>query len=124
MKNDAETKSELITYGSICEEAFELTIDLMMKKYDVLSMTNVQLGNAYQEVRDAVEDGSEEFNEAYKKVIKKLLRRYKKMGVFDLSTEPETEEEKTKKVKQAIIDYKIKNPSDSNGSIDEDIKFF
>jgi hypothetical protein len=87
-------------------------------------MTNVQLGNAYQEVRDAVEDGSEEFNEAYKKVIKKLLRRYKKLGVFDLSTEPETEEEKAKKAKQAIIDYKIKNPSASSGSIDEDIKFF
>ena len=108
MKNDAETKSELITYGSICEEAFELTIDLMMKKYDVLSMTNVQLGNAYQEVRDAVEDGSEEFNEAYKKVIKKLLRRYKKMGVFDLSTEPETEEEKTKKSNRRLSTIRLK----------------
>lgn len=119
-----ETKKELITYESICEEAFEPTIALMMKKYDVLSMTNEQLGNAYQEVRDAVDEGSEGFNEDYKKVIKKLLRRYKKLGVFDLSTEPETEEEKAKKAEQAIIEYKIKNPSASSSSIDEDIKFF
>jgi hypothetical protein len=123
MKKEFENKKELVTYEDICEEAFEHTIALMMKKYDVLSMTNVQLGNAYQEVRDAVKGGSEEFNEAYKNVIKNLLKRYKKLGVFDLSTEPETEEGKAKKDKQAIIDYKIKTPSDSSDFIDEDIRF-
>ena len=45
MNFETENKKELITYEHICEEAFELTIDLMMKKYDVLSMTYDQLGN-------------------------------------------------------------------------------
>lgn len=116
MKKEFENKNELVTYEDICEEAFEPTIALMMKKYDVLSMTNLQLGNAYQEVRDAVEKVSEEFEKAYKKVIKNLLRKYKKLEVFDLTTEPETEEDKAKKAKQAIIDYKIKNPSDRSSN--------
>jgi hypothetical protein len=120
MKNKVETKKELVTYEDICEEAFEPTIALMMKKYDVLSMSNVQLGDAYQEVRDAIKDGSKEFNEAYKEVIKNLLKRYKKLGVFDLSTEPETEEEKAKKDEQAL---KVNNPTVSSDSVDKDIRF-
>lgn len=123
MTNESENKNELVTYEDICEEAFEPSIDLMMKKYDVLSMTNVQLGNAYQEVRDAVEKGSEEFMKAYLSVIKKLLRRYKKQEIFDLTTEPPTDEEKRKIEKRSIIDYKDKNPS-ARSSYDEDIKFF
>jgi len=109
MNFETENKKELITYEHICEEAFELTIDLMMKKYDVLSMTYDQLGNAYQEVRDAVEKGSEEFMKAYLKVIKKLLRRYKKQGNFDLTTEPKTDEEKRKIAEQERIEMKSKN---------------
>lgn len=123
MKNDQETEKKLITYEEICEEAFKPAIDLMMKKYDVLSMTNEQLGDAYQEVRDAVEEESEEFMKAYLRVIKKLLRRYKKQGIFDLTTEPPTEEEKRKIEQRWIMDYKDKNPS-ARSSNDEDIKFF
>lgn len=89
MKNETEIEKKLITYEEICEEAFKPTIDLMMKKYDVLSMTNDELGNAYQEVRDAVKEESEEFKIAYDKVIKKLIRRYKKQGVFDMNTHPD-----------------------------------
>lgn len=89
MKNETEIEKKLITYEEICEEAFKPTIDLMMEKYDVLSMTNDELGNAYQEVRDAVKEESEEFKIAYEKVIKKLIRRYKKQGVFDMNTHPD-----------------------------------
>lgn len=107
MKNDMETKKELITYESICEEAFEPTIALMMKKYDVLSMTNEQLGNAYQEVRDAVEEGSEEFLEANDKMIKKLLKRYKKLDLFDMDTHPDVIKAKEKELNvQRLIELK------------------
>lgn len=115
MKNKVETKKELITYGSICEEAFEPTIALMMKKYDVLSMTNVQLGNAYQDVRDAVEEGSEEFVEANKKVIEKLLRKYKKMGLFDIDTHPAVIDAKEKELlAKRIYEAKKRFRNDSN----------
>lgn len=120
MKKEFENKNELVTYEDICKEAFEPSIALMMKKYDVLSMTNLQLGNAYQEVRDAVEDGSEEFMGTYFKVIKKLLRKYKKLGQFDLSTEPKTEEEKSKIVEQNLSDMKTRNGS----SIDKEISLY
>lgn len=109
MKKEFENKNELVTYEDICEEAFEPTIALMMKKYDVLSMTNDQLGDAYQEVRDAVEKGSEEFMKVYLSVIKKLLRRYKKQEIFDLTTEPLSDEEKEKIAKQELIEMKSKN---------------
>lgn len=89
MKNSQITEKKLITYEEICEEAFKPTIDLMMEKYDVLSMTNDELGNAYQEVRDAVKEESEDFKIAYEKVIKKLIRRYKKQGMFDINTHPD-----------------------------------
>lgn len=98
MKKEAENKNELVTYGDICEEAFEPTIDLMMKKYDVLSMTNVQLGDAYQEVRDAVKKRSEEFVQANKKVIEKLLYKYKKLGLFDIDTHPDVIDAKEKEL--------------------------
>lgn len=115
MKNDVETKKKFITYEKVCEEAFEPTIDLMMKKYDVLSMTNEQLGDAYQEVRDAVEERSEEFLEANKKVINMLLRRYKKLGVFDMDTHPDVIKEKEEELKaQRLIDLNKginKNPT-------------
>lgn len=98
MENNQITEKKLITYEEICEEAFKPTIDLMMKKYDVLSMTNDELGNAYQEVRDAVKEESEEFKIAYEKVIKKLIRRYKKQGVFDMNTHPDVIEAKEKEL--------------------------
>lgn len=89
MKNETETEKKLITYEEICEEAFKPTIDLMMEKYDVLSMTNDQIGDAFQQVKDAVEEESEEFKTAYEKVISKLIRKYKKQGVFDMDTHPD-----------------------------------
>lgn len=118
MKNESENKNEFVTYEDICEEAFEPTIALMMKKYDVLSMTNDQLGDAYQEVRHAVEKGSEEFMKAYLRVIKKLLRRYKKQEIFDLTTEPKTDKEKRKIAEQEHIEMKSKNNISSyNGDL-------
>lgn len=117
MKKEFENKNKLVTYEDICEEAFEPTIALMMKKYDVLSMTNDQLGDAYQEVRDAVEKGSEEFMKAYLSVIKKLLHKYKKLGQFNLSTEPKTEEEKSKIVEQNLSDMKTQNARSINKEI-------
>lgn len=123
MKNNQITEKKLITYEEICEEAFKPTIDLMMKKYDVLSMTNEQIGDAFQEVRDGVEAESEEFMKAYLRVIKKLLRRYTKKGIFDLTTKPLTDKEKKVIEKRSIVDYKEKNPS-AKSSNDTDIQFF
>lgn len=108
MKIETETEKKLITYEEICEEAFKPTIDLMMKQYDVLSMTNDQLGNAFQEVRDAVEAESDEFMKAYLRVIKKLMRRYKRQKIFDLTTEPPSDEEKRKIAKRELIEKKAK----------------
>lgn len=100
MKNETEIEKKLITYEEICEEAFKPTIDLMMKKYDVLSMTNDQIGDAFQEVRDAVKKESEEFQEAYSRVIKNLVRRYTNKGIFDTDTHPDVIKEKEEELEE------------------------
>lgn len=116
MKNEQITDKKLITYEEICEEAFKPTIDLMMKKYNVLSMTNEQLGDAYQEVKDAVENGSEEFKIAYEKVISELIRRYNKRKMFDVDTHPDVIETKKKElVDQRICESTKQVHSDSWG---------
>ncbi|MDD5052509.1 MAG: hypothetical protein PHO27_07255 [Sulfuricurvum sp.] len=119
MKNDQITEIKLITYDEICDEAFKPTIDLMMKKYDVLSMTNDQLGDAYQKVRDAVEEESEEFKTAYEKVISKLICKYSERGVFDMDTHPDVIEEKEKELAEQRLRalkkrFKDNNNGDSN----------
>lgn len=107
MEMNIERKEKLVTYDDICEMAFEPTVDLMMKKYDVLSMTNEQLGNAFQEVRDAVKLESEEFVGEYEKVIKKLKKRYIKVNQYDMDSDPKViKEKKTADEKQKLIELK------------------
>lgn len=116
---------KVITHNEICEMALEPTVAIMMKQYDVMSMTSSQLMDAYYEVKDAIDRNDESFKKVNEEVIKKLKAKFGKKGQYDFLSDPviikAQQDFIVKRTTDAFLEKEAEKQSSNNL---EDIVFF